>query len=115
MGEEIRDKILVLVKQKGPLLPVQLVKEIPGLNTIFAGAILSELYASKKVFISHIKVGGSPLYYVQGQEEKLQNYTQYLHETTINFKCDHRIERHFDMFDRCFSIFNFANIESTNL
>ena len=70
---ETREKIVELVKQKGPVLPVQISKEI-GSNILMASAHLAELTASKRLKISTIKVGGSPLYYLEGQEEMLQKY-----------------------------------------
>ncbi len=74
-----RDKIIQLVKFKGPVVPSQISKEI-GTNILFASAILSELVDSKKLKISNVKVGSSPVYYAEGQEYKLQNYSKHLHE-----------------------------------
>jgi len=74
-----KEVVLNLVKSKGPLIPINITKELGG-NTLFVGAILSELSSTKQVFISTIKIGGSPLYYVSGQEEKLQNFSNYLNE-----------------------------------
>ena len=71
------EQILDLVKQKGPILPVQVSKHIND-NILMTSARLSELLSSKKLKISSIKVGGSPLYYVDGQEVKLQNYADNL-------------------------------------
>ncbi|MBS3101607.1 hypothetical protein J4204_05765 [Candidatus Woesearchaeota archaeon] len=71
---ETRDKILEIVKARGPVIPVQISKEI-GSNILMASAHLAELTASVKLKISHIKVGGSPLYYLSGQEEMLQKFT----------------------------------------
>ncbi len=66
------DKEIVLdfVKREGPVLPIQVAKQTKS-NTMFAGAILSELIANNLIKISHAKIGGSPVYYVNGQEEKL--------------------------------------------
>jgi len=72
-------RILEIIKEKGPIIPAQLAREI-NTNILFASAMLSELVSKKIINISHIKIGGSPLYYVKGQEEKLQNFTSYLHE-----------------------------------
>ena len=69
-----RDKILEFIKARGPILPVQISKEI-GTDILMASAHLAELTASKRLKISTIKVGGSPLYYLQGQESMLQKYT----------------------------------------
>ncbi len=57
---EMRNKIIALLKIRGPSLPVHISKEI-GLSSIFAGAFLSELASSKEIKISNMKVGGSPL------------------------------------------------------
>ncbi len=73
------EKILQLIKLKGPLLPVHIVKEI-GWNTLLIGAALSDLSKKRLVKMSHTKIGGSPVYYVSGQEYKLQNLYQHLHE-----------------------------------
>ena len=70
---ETRDKILEIVKAKGPVLPVQISKEI-GSNILMASAHLAELTASNRLKISRIKVGGSPLYYLPGQESMLQKF-----------------------------------------
>jgi len=71
---ETRDKILEIIKAKGPVLPFQIGKEI-GTNILMASAHLAELSASGKVKVSRIKVGGSPLYYLPGQEAMLQKFT----------------------------------------
>lgn len=76
---EIKNKILAYVKRNGPLLPVKISKEI-GSNTIFAGAILSQLIAEKQILITNGKIGGSPLYYVYGQEAKLEMLHNYMNE-----------------------------------
>ncbi len=70
---ETRDRIIEIIKIKGPVLPVQIAKEI-GSNILMASAHLAELTASNKLKISTIKVGGSPLYYLPGQEVMLQKY-----------------------------------------
>ena len=71
---ELREKIVDIVKSKGPVLPVQISKEI-GTNILMASAHLAELTASKRLKISNVKVGGSPLYYLAGQEAMLQKFT----------------------------------------
>jgi len=77
--QELKSKILDYIKLNGPCLPVQLSKQIHS-NILFAGAVLSELVANQKIKISHAKIGGSPVYYVNGQEAKLVRLYQYLHE-----------------------------------
>lgn len=76
-AKEVKRKIVELIKIRGPSLPVQISKAL-GISTIFAGAFLSELYGEKVIQISHMKVGGSPLYFIQGQENSLENFYKYL-------------------------------------
>jgi hypothetical protein len=68
---------LDFVRQNGPILPSQVSTTI-NTNILFASAILSELVDKKKVRITHVKKGGSPFYYVEGQEEKLMDLAENL-------------------------------------
>lgn len=72
-----KDKIISSIKLRGPSLPVQIARSI-NVPPLFASAFLSELYAEKKILMSNMKVGSSPLYYLSGQEPLLENFTQYL-------------------------------------
>lgn len=75
-----REKVLEIVKSKGPLIPIKIVKEVGG-NTFVIGAVLSDLMGAKLVRATqYLRVGSSPLYYVDGQEEKLLEFTKYLNE-----------------------------------
>ncbi len=72
------DKILSLARLN-PLLPASLAAQL-GTNSIMAGAMLSDLVAKNQLRVSALKVGGSPLYYVPGNEEQLLNFKQHLNE-----------------------------------
>jgi len=74
-----REKILEFIKLKGPVLPVQISKEI-GSNILMAGAHLAELTATNKLKISTIKIGSSPLYYLHGQEAMLQKFAENMND-----------------------------------
>jgi len=74
---EIRKKIISLIRIKGPCLPIHISREI-GIETLFSGAFLSELAREKEIRISNLKVGGSPLYYLPGQEYQLEKFSNYL-------------------------------------
>lgn len=74
-----REKILQIVRMKGPVLPSQINKEI-GTDVLFASAMLSELVDKRLLFLSNTKIGGSPVYYAKGQEYKLQKLYNNLHE-----------------------------------
>ena len=76
---ETRERIVEIVKRIGPVLPVQISKEV-GMNILMASAHLAELTASKRLKISTLKVGGSPLYYLQGQESMLQKFTSNMND-----------------------------------
>ncbi len=70
-----QDKILDFLKETGPTLPSKVAKTIQT-DILFASAFLSDLASQGKVKISHLKVGGSPLYYLAGQESQLFNFAQ---------------------------------------
>jgi len=73
------EQILRFVQTRGPAIPNQIKKALQGEITLIS-AILSELKSAGKIKVSHTKIGGSPTYYVPGQEPKLQNLSQYLNE-----------------------------------
>ncbi len=72
-----RENLLKIVQDKGPLLPSQINKELRT-NVLFASAMLSEMVDQKKLRISSMKVGGSPLYYCDGQEKSLEGFAEKL-------------------------------------
>ncbi|MEK6922662.1 MAG: hypothetical protein AABX08_02575 [Nanoarchaeota archaeon] len=67
---QIKEKIISIVKTEGPLLPIQISRKLEK-DTIFAGAVLSELVKQKTLLVSNGKIGSSPIYYISGQENKL--------------------------------------------
>lgn len=72
-----RDFVVRYVKQHGPLLPVKVSREIHT-EILFASAMLGELVDTKKLKITNVKAGGSPFYYAEGQEYKLQELSRFL-------------------------------------
>ena len=74
---EIKEKIILVFKRRGPCLPVHVAKET-GLNILFASAFLSELLTERKIKISNMRVGNSPIYFVSGQEIMLEKFSEYL-------------------------------------
>ena len=72
-----RSEALKVVVERGPLQPSQIATTV-NTNILFASAILSELVDAKKIKITYVKRGGSPFYYVSGQEEKLMDLAKYL-------------------------------------
>lgn len=75
--KEVKQKILVILDQKGPSIPMHIAKDIQ-LSIIFTSAILAELIDEKKVSLSKLKIGSSPLYLVPGQERKLEDFSDNL-------------------------------------
>jgi hypothetical protein len=73
-----KEKILEIVKQ-GPTIPSKIVKIVGG-DTMLIGAILSTMISTGEVKYTIVKVGGSPIYYVPEQEEKLEDFIQYLND-----------------------------------
>jgi len=74
-----KQKILELIKIKGPIIPAQISKEINS-DILMSSAHLSELSSEGRVKVSNVKIGGTPLYYLPGQEPQLQNFSDNLHE-----------------------------------
>ena len=74
---QLKEKIISTIRTRGPSLPVHIAKEI-NMSMLFASAFLSELISEKKIKTSNLRVGSSPLYLIQGQEERLENFSNYL-------------------------------------
>lgn len=72
-----KERILHLIRTKGPVIPANISKEI-GQNLMMTGAVLAELSSKKEVKVSNLKVGSSPLYYIEGQEGRLQDFSNRL-------------------------------------
>lgn len=74
---------MAFISKNGPVLPIQIAKEL-NTDTMFAGAILSELVNEGKLDVTeHLRVGGSPVYYIRGQEKKLEEFFKNLNENDI--------------------------------
>ncbi len=72
-----KEEIYEFVKNNGPVLTTTIVKEF-RLNSVYAGAYLAELVSDKKIKVSNIRSGTSPVYYHDGQESSLVNFFSYL-------------------------------------
>ena len=75
---EYREQILALAKNT-PLLPTQVAKAL-NTNGILAGAMLSEMCSKGMLKTTTLKIGGSPLYIIPGNETQLLNYLNNLNE-----------------------------------
>lgn len=74
---QLKEKIVFIIQRRGPSLPIH-VAQATGLSMLFSSAFLSELISDKRIKISNMKVGGSPLYFIPGQEPLLERFSSYL-------------------------------------
>jgi hypothetical protein len=70
---KIKDSIIEFLKNNGPNLPIPIARNIK-IDSLFTSAFLSELLSQKKIKITNMKVGGSPIYYTEGTEQQLEKY-----------------------------------------
>jgi len=68
-----QDRILQFISMSGPTTPSKVAKLI-NTDSLLASAHLSDLISQKKVKVSNLKIGGTPLYYIPGQEEQLYKF-----------------------------------------
>ncbi len=74
---DMKSKIITFMRIRGPCLPIHISKETKS-GLLLASAFLSDLSSEKTIKISNMKVGGSPLYYLPGQENMLENFEKFL-------------------------------------
>jgi hypothetical protein len=74
---EARIKIMNFLRFTGPSLPINVSKGC-NLPTLIISAFLAEMVENKQIKISHLKYGGSPLYYLPTQENLLENFLSHL-------------------------------------
>lgn len=73
----IKERIITVLKQRGPSLPIHISKEISS-TILFSSAFLSELVSENRIKVSAMRVGSSPIYYLIGQENMLEKFADYL-------------------------------------
>jgi hypothetical protein len=71
----VHDQIILFIQTSGPTTPTKVSKTIKE-SSLIASAHLSDLASQKKIKISKLKLGGSPLYFLPGQEDQLYNFAQ---------------------------------------
>jgi len=74
---EIKQKIISSLQERGPSLPVQIAREVQQ-SILFTSAFLSELVSEKKIKITNMKIGGSPLYFLPEQIPQLDKFGENL-------------------------------------
>src|SRR3989338_8798526 len=73
----LKQQMLTTLSTRGPSLPIHLAKAT-SLEPLFASAFLAELLADRKVKTTNLKIGSSYLYYLPGQEQMLDQFSQHL-------------------------------------
>ncbi len=76
-AEQIKERIVFFLRKRGASLPVHIAKEIQA-NSLFTSAFLSELYSEKRINMSDMRVGSSPVYYLPGQNYMLERFSEHL-------------------------------------
>ena len=72
-----REEVVNFLKRYGPSVPNEIRKKF-GVDNFIMGAVLAELLERNVLKITNLKMGSSPLYYLEGQEDQLENLTKYL-------------------------------------
>lgn len=76
-ASKIKENILDFLSSKGPSLPVHISQAV-GLNSLFTSAFLSELFSEKRLKMSNLRVGSSPVYFLSNQEQDLEKFSNHL-------------------------------------
>ena len=74
-----KEHVLEVVRMKGLVVPSDLIRDFRT-DTFIIGAVLSDLVHEKKLNVTAVKIGGSPVYYPPEQKEKIQDLFRYLNE-----------------------------------
>jgi len=74
---DMKGRITSFMRIRGPALPIHISKETKT-TLLLASAFLADLVSEKTIKISNLKVGGSPLYYLPGQEAMLENFHKFM-------------------------------------
>lgn len=79
MSADNENKIVEIIRRRGPSLPSQINKEL-NTDTLFASAMLGELVSNNVLKITNLKRASSPYYYLEEQRASLQNFSEFLND-----------------------------------
>ena len=80
IAQDAESKIIPFIRANGPVVPAQLHKLL-NTEVLYASAMLAELCDSKKLkFTKKLRIGGSPLYFLPGQEKEIAKFSHKLGE-----------------------------------
>ena len=74
-----KERIISIIDEKGPSFPVQIARAI-NVSPLFTSVFLSELHEDNKLKTTNMKIGSSSLYFLQGQEQMLENFIEHLNQ-----------------------------------
>jgi len=74
-----KERIISIINEKGPSFPVQIARAI-NVSPLFTSVFLSELHEDNKLKTTNMKIGSSSLYFLQGQEQMLENFIEHLNQ-----------------------------------
>ncbi|MFA5992578.1 MAG: hypothetical protein WC796_02655 [Candidatus Pacearchaeota archaeon] len=72
-----KEKIMDFLDVNGPSLPIHISNHL-RVDTLLSSAFLADLLSEKKVKLSNMRVGNSPVYYLRGQEFQLDKFANFL-------------------------------------
>ncbi len=72
---KIKERIISILNFEGPNFPSPIASKLQT-SILFTSAFLSELVSEKRIKITNMKVGNSPIYFIPGQEEKLESLAE---------------------------------------
>jgi len=72
---KIKERIISILNFEGPNFPSPIASKIQT-SILFTSAFLSELVSEKRIKITNMKVGNSPIYFIPGQETKLESLAE---------------------------------------
>ncbi|MBW2998062.1 FaeA/PapI family transcriptional regulator [Candidatus Woesearchaeota archaeon] len=75
----MNDKILEMVKRKGPVVPTDISSELK-VQSYLVSAYLSDLLNKKQLIMSNLKLGSSGLYFLPEQKHMLEKFAEKLNE-----------------------------------
>lgn len=80
-----KEKIVEIISEEGPLLPVEIAAKAE-LNSFLAKGYLEDLLKEGKVKAEKQKAGSEPLFYLPGQEDRLEEKREEAENTAVKIK-----------------------------
>lgn len=76
-AQQIKERMVSFLRMRGPSLPVQIAKDA-SMSILFTSAFLSELVSDRRIKMSNMRVGSSPVYFLPEHEPQLDRYYEHL-------------------------------------